>query len=87
MFCFCAFISPSCSTLVSNRASPQIQGEALGVLGSVNAIAIVFSSLFSGSLVGAHPTLPIWGGGTVMLATSLFMLSVFGKRLWVRSPE
>jgi DHA1 family tetracycline resistance protein-like MFS transporter len=84
MFYFSAFIQPSCSTLVSNRASPEIQGEALGVLGSVFAIATVLSSLFSGSLVGKHPTLPIWGGGVIMLATGLMLLAVFRKDLFGR---
>jgi MFS transporter, DHA1 family, tetracycline resistance protein len=71
MFSFCSYLSPSCSTLVSNKTSEHIQGEALGVLGSVYAIATIISSLFSGSLVGSYPTLPIWGGGIVMLVTAL----------------
>jgi MFS transporter, DHA1 family, tetracycline resistance protein len=79
MFYFSAFISPSCSTLISNRASNQIQGEALGVMGSVNGIAVVCSSLFSGSLVGAYPTSPIWGGGAIMLAAALVGFFVFRK--------
>lgn len=84
MFSFSAYISPSCSTLVSNRAAPEIQGEALGVLGSVYAIGAVLSSLFSGSLVGDHPTLPIWGGGLIMLTTALILLAVFRKSLFGR---
>jgi len=77
MFSFCAYVSPSCSTLVSNRASPQIQGEALGVLGSIYAIATIASSLFSGSLVGAYPALPIWGGGTIMVATAIIFFTFY----------
>jgi len=66
-FSFLAYVLPSFSTLVSNRASPQIQGEALGILGSIWGLSAIVSSLFSGSLVGAYPTLSIWGGGLIML--------------------
>jgi predicted MFS family arabinose efflux permease len=77
MFSFCAYFSPSCNTLVSNQASPQIQGEALGVLGSIYAISAIASSLFSGSLVGAHPTLPIWGGGVIMVAAGIIFFALY----------
>jgi MFS transporter, DHA1 family, tetracycline resistance protein len=77
MFSFCAYFSPSCNTLVSNRASPQTQGEALGVLGSLYAISTIASSLFSGSLVGAHPTLPIWGGGLIMVAAGIIFFALY----------
>jgi MFS family permease len=77
MFSFCAYVSPSCNTLVSNSASPKIQGEAMGVLGSVYAISTIASSLFSGSFVGAHPTLPIWGGGTIMVAAAVIFFALY----------
>ena len=62
---FVAYVSPTSTTLVSNSASPQIQGEALGVLTSVNAAALGFSPLFSGGFVGGHPTLAMWIGGSI----------------------
>ena len=77
MFSFCAYLSPSFNTLVSNRVSPHIQGEALGVLGSINAISTIASSLFSGSFVGAYPTLPIWGGGTIMAAAAVIFFALY----------
>jgi MFS transporter, DHA1 family, tetracycline resistance protein len=76
-FSFCAYLSPSCNTLVSNRASPQVQGEALGMLGSIYAISTIASSLFSGSLVGAHPALPIWGGGLIMVAAGIIFFALY----------
>lgn len=81
---FVSFIAPSSTTLISNNASPKIQGEALGVLSSVNAAALVFSPLFSGSLVGAYPTLPMWVGGIVIFIAALVLLTVFGRRLLKR---
>jgi MFS family permease len=77
MFSFCAYLPPSLNTLVSNRASPQIQGEALGVLASINAVSTIVSSLFSGSFVGAHPTLPIWGGGTIMVVAAAIFFALY----------
>lgn len=79
---FIAFVSPTATTIVSNSASPQIQGEALGILGSFNAAALVLSPLFSGSFVGAHPTFSMWIGGTLMLAVALIVLAIFRKRLF-----
>lgn len=87
MFSFCAYASPSFSTLISNKASPQIQGEALGILGSLYGMATIVSSLFSGSLVGAHPSLSIWGGGTIMLIAAIVFFARYPnfslrQRIW-----
>jgi len=79
---FVAFVTPSSTTLVSNGAAPKIQGEALGILSSVNAAALVLSTLFSGSLVGAHPTLPMWVGGTIIFIAAVIILGVFRRRLF-----
>ncbi len=88
MFLICFFVAfnwPTLTTLVSNNSPPEIQGEALGVLASVNAAALVLSPLLSGSLVGAYPTLPMWAGGSVMLAGALILLAVFRRQLFVRA--
>jgi DHA1 family tetracycline resistance protein-like MFS transporter len=81
---FVAFVTPSSTTLVSNNATSKIQGEALGVLSSVNAAALVLSPLFSGSVVGAHPTLPMWIGGLIIFMAALIVLGVFRNRLFLR---
>lgn len=73
LFLVCYFTAPSSPTsctIVSDSASSQIQGEALGILGSVNAIAYASSPLISGSLVGDFPSLPMWMGGGVMLLSA-----------------
>lgn len=79
---FVGFVSPTATALVSNHAPDEVQGEALGVLSSVNAAGIVLSSLFSGSFVGAYPSVSIWVGGLLMLATSLIILVVLRQRLF-----
>jgi DHA1 family tetracycline resistance protein-like MFS transporter len=79
---FVAFVFPSSTTLVSNHADPQIQGEALGVLASVNAVAYALSPLISGTFVGKEPTMSIWIGGIFMLVTALIVLVAFRKKLF-----
>lgn len=80
---FCvAFVWPNATTMISNSASPEIQGEALGVFASVNALALILSPLFSGSAVGHHPSLPMWVGGLGMVGIALLGVSVFRKKLF-----
>jgi MFS family permease len=82
---FLAFVTPNSITVVSNNADVKIQGEALGILSSVNAFALVISPLCSGSLVGKHTTLPMWVGGTIMLIAAILGVAVFHRRLLTRS--
>ncbi len=81
---FLAFVTPNSITVISNSAAANSQGEALGVLSSVNAFALGLSPLCSGSLVGKFPTLPMWIGGTMMLITALIGIGVFRGRLLTR---
>lgn len=84
---FVAFITPSSTTLVSNSASPQMQGEALGILSSVNAAALAFSPLFSGSLVGKYPAISMIFGGFTLLIAACFLLIIFRGRLFKLPKE
>lgn len=79
---FVSFVSPSSITLISDSAKAEAQGEALGNLSSINAAAFMLSPLFSGTFVGAYPTLPIWLGGVIMIGASLLIVSIFGRRLF-----
>ena len=76
---FTSFVMPSATTLVSNKASPEVQGEALGIFTSINAAALILSPLFSGSIVGAYPVLPMWIGGSIKLLSALIGVVVFRK--------
>lgn len=78
---FLAFVTPNSITIMSNHADDKIQGEALGVLSSVNAFALVLSPLCSGLFVGKQPTLALWVGGLVMLLAALLGFFNYGKRL------
>lgn len=78
---FVSFVTPTSITLVSNSANEEVQGAALGNLNAVNAAAFMLSPLFSGSLVGAFPAMPIWLGGSIMiLACLLFVVALRGRK-------
>ncbi|VHO03124.1 MFS transporter [Candidatus Rhabdochlamydia sp. T3358] len=76
---FTSFVMPTATTLVSNKASAEVQGEALGIFTSVNAAALILSPLFSGSIVGAYPMLPMWVGGSIKLLSALIGIVIFRK--------
>lgn len=79
---FVSFVTPSATTWVSNSVGSEVQGEALGILSSVNAAAFVLSPLCSGSLVGTYPELPMKVGGSCMLIASGILLIVYRSRLF-----
>lgn len=78
---FVSFVLPTSTTMISNLAKPEYQGEALGLLNSVNAASFAFSPLLSGSFVGFYPSLPMWFGGSVMIIASLLFMVTFRSRL------
>jgi DHA1 family tetracycline resistance protein-like MFS transporter len=76
---FVAVVTPTSTTIVSNATAERYQGESLGIMSSVNAAALVLSPLFSGSLVGAYPSLSIKVGGSFMILASLVLITVLYK--------
>lgn len=74
-----AFAYPTATTLISNQATPESQGEVLGVYQSVSAAAWGLSPLFVGSAIGAYPALAAWGG-----ALCLFLASI---AFWIAARE
>lgn len=71
MMCCLAFAYPTATTIVSNKASSESQGEVLGVYQSVGAAAMGLSPLFVGSAIGAYPSLTAWGGSFCLVLSSL----------------
>lgn len=71
MYCL-AIAFPTLTSIVSNRATSDNQGEILGVYHAVSGCAMGLSPLFIGSLIGAFPALTGWGGGAMMLLACLF---------------
>ncbi|NGX31344.1 MAG: Tetracycline resistance protein, class C [Chlamydiae bacterium] len=77
-----AFLNPTITTIISNNASSDMQGEALGLLGSVNTAAYAISALIAGVFVGMNPVFSMYIGGSVMLIASFIVLGVFKKKLF-----
>jgi DHA1 family tetracycline resistance protein-like MFS transporter len=69
-----SLLFPTASALVSNAASPAVQGQMLGLLQSVYALAFALSPLTSGSLLGLHAKIPILVGGISMLAAAAALI-------------
>jgi len=83
LVCFLvSFVAPTATTMVSNGTSSEMQGEALGILSSSNALALVLSPLFSISFVGIYPALSMWVSGSLLFITGLIVLAVFRKRIY-----
>ncbi len=74
-------ITPAATTIVSNSASADIQGEALGVLGSVNTASYALSALLAGTFIGLNASLSMWVGGSSFMIAALILLGVFRKQL------
>ena len=78
-----AFINPTITTIISNNASSDMQGEALGLLGSVFTASYAISALIAGVFVGINPVFSMYIGGSVMLISSFIVLGVFRKKLFL----
>ncbi|NGX38546.1 MAG: Tetracycline resistance protein, class C [Chlamydiae bacterium] len=71
---------PVASTYVSDHASEDEQGEMLGAYHSVQALALIFSPLFGGSLVGAIPAMPIYLGSAMMCLGGLVFAASYARK-------
>ncbi|MFI5333924.1 MAG: MFS transporter [Chlamydiales bacterium] len=79
---FVSFVTPTATTLISNTASSEVQGEMLGVIGSANAAALVLSPLFSGAFIGAYPYLTILVSSALLFICALLILFAFRKKIF-----
>lgn len=74
-----AVVMTNASVLVSNAASEEFQGQALGMLTSVQVSAEFLIGVFGGILAGYHSSLPMITGSVMLLLGALILL-VFRKR-------
>lgn len=68
-----ALFWPSASTLVSNSVSEDVQGEMLGVLHSIDALAFGVGPLVAGPLLGWSNKTPIIVGSLAMFAAAIVL--------------
>lgn len=76
----CAY--PTATTIVSNRAGKNSQGEVLGVYQSLGAAAMGLIPLLAGPLVGAYPILTSWGGAFFIALASFAFWKALPKRVY-----
>ncbi len=77
-----SLLFPTSTTIVSNWASSDAQGETLGILQSVQSAAFAFSPLAAGAFLGASPHSPALLGGTSMLLAALVIGICLRKELF-----
>lgn len=71
-----ALIFPTTSALISNHSSDKAQGEMMGILQSVQSIALIASPLIAGPLLGISVQMPIvLGTGMLVLAALILRKS------------
>lgn len=79
---------PVASTHLSESASDEEQGEILGIYHSIQALSLIISPLFSGSLVGNYPSMPVTLGGLAMIGGGcLFSWNLLRQRKLAQSLD
>ncbi|MEI6243120.1 MAG: MFS transporter [Chlamydiota bacterium] len=82
-----ALIFPTYSAMVSDSVDKNSQGEILGILQSVEAVALGLSPLAAGAMLAAHPHMPMFlGGSAILLATILFGL-LLRKKIFLNQTK
>lgn len=79
---FSALIFPTSTTMVSDWADENTQGETLGILASVQAAAFALSPLAAGSVLGNNPHMPMALGGIAMALAALILGVLARKELF-----
>jgi len=68
-----ALIYPTYTTMISDWAGQDAQGEILGIAGSLQSLSFAVSPLAAGLLVGADTHMPMFVGGVCMLSAALIV--------------
>lgn len=68
-----ALILPATSALISNHSSDKAQGEMMGILQSVQSIALIASPLIAGPLLGVSVQMPIVLGTCMLFIAALIL--------------
>jgi len=83
-FCI-ALLFPTISTLISNKVGDEVQGETLGILQATTALGFGASPLFSGTIVGLYPIMPIIMGGVCMLLAAFIFKKIHFRKAKLHS--
>lgn len=80
-----ALMFPTFTSMVSDYAGKDAQGEILGILQSVQAVAFAISPIAAGYLLGANPHMPMLLGGICMLCAATILGVFLRKEIFFRS--
>lgn len=75
-----AFLFPVAATIISEMASPDDQGRAMGLHGSAECLGVGIAPIISGPFLGIHLLMPVAIGGLAVLAASYMVYRVGKKR-------
>ncbi len=81
-FCLAVVITNG-SLLISNTASQQFQGQAMGTLTSVQVLAEIFTGLAGGPLAAYTMSLPLYIGGAMAVVGSVILFKSFTREKYV----
>lgn len=70
---FLALVYPAATATIASRASPETQGEVLGIYSSLQALSLVLGPLITGGFIGIYPQLPILIGSLVMICAGILL--------------
>ncbi len=66
-----SLVFPTATAMVSNWASPERQGEALGIFQSVQSLGWTVAPLISGCFIGIYHKMPVLMGGAMILVAGM----------------
>jgi MFS transporter, DHA1 family, tetracycline resistance protein len=71
---FLALIYPTATTVISNDAPPEAQGEILGVYGSIQSLALILSPFCASSFIGNYPFIIILVAGSFLFMAGISLM-------------
>lgn len=75
-----ALIFPTYTTMISDKAGVDAQGEILGISGSLQALSFAVSPLAAGFLIGGNIHMPLFIGGLSILSAALIVGILLRKK-------
>ena len=72
-------LTPSVTSLISQRSKPEQQGEAMGINNSFQSLGRSVGPLWAGFAFDLYPTLSFWTGALLQMAAFVFSLRMLGR--------
>lgn len=76
--------NPNSITIVSDLASPEAQGEVMGIRQSITSVAMSLPPLISGFIIAWNVHLPLISAAFVVFLSWIFFMIFFSKKLSIK---